>query len=294
MGPLVDPSRTAVEARAIGKPTALLSLDLESDYGSGLDEALSQADRLLDLLARLGVPLTAFVEGQFFERRKALCRLLLDAGTDVQLHCYDHAEPGDTPASLRRGARALEDFCGRPAAGYRAHSYRLTHELYETLLELGFLWDSSLMRGLGQGCNRHPHFRSGDYFILGGRLFEFPVAAWRGVLLPFNHPYRLLLKAPADAMLRALSGPGPLAAYNMHMTDLVRCASLPHSSYTGLARLLFRYMWVFQDRDTFGVLESVVTRLRDAGYEFLATHALYERLAAPAVSDAVRRGAPSR
>jgi peptidoglycan/xylan/chitin deacetylase (PgdA/CDA1 family) len=280
MGPLLDPERTTVEARTIDRPVALLSVDVETDYGSGLDEALSRADRLLDVVARLDVPLTAFVEGQFFERRRPLCRMLLDAGVDVQLHCYDHAAPGDTPASLRRGALALEDFCGRRAAGYRAHTYRLTHELYETLLELGFRWDSSLMRGVGQGRNRHRVFRKGDYFLLGGRLFEFPVATWRGTPLPLNHAYRLLLKAPAEAALWAVSGPGPLVAYNMHMIDLVRCRSLQHAQRSALSRLLHRFMWATQGRDTLGALESFVTRLRGFGYEFMATHALYERVAA--------------
>jgi hypothetical protein len=284
MGPLLDPGRTTVEARTLDGRVALLSVDLETDYGSGLDEALSQIGRLLDLLARLGVPLTAFVEGQFFERRRPLCRMLLDGGVDVQLHCYDHAEPGDTPTSLRRGAMALEDFCGRPAAGYRAHTYRLTHQLYETLLDLGFRWDSSLIRGIGQGSNRHRQFRHGDYFILGGRLLEFPVATWRGTPLPLNHAYRLLFKAPLESVLWAASGPGPLVAYNTHMTDLVRCASLSRSPITGLPRLLLRYMWTAQGRDTLGALESFVTRLRASGYEFLTTQALYDRLAPSAVT----------
>lgn len=280
MAPLLNPSRTTVEPRTLDRPVALLSVDLETDYGSGLDEALSRTDRLLDVLADLNVPLTAFVEGQFFERRQPLCRMLSEAGVDIQLHCYDHGEPGDTPASLRRGARALADFCGRPAAGYRAHTYRLTHELYETLLELGFRWDSSLMRGVGQGRNRHPAFRDGDCFILGGCLFEFPIGTWRGTSLPLNHPYRMLLKAPVEAALWAVSGPAPLAAYNMHMTDLVRCASLRHSPTNDLGRaVLRRYMWMAEGADTFGALGSFVRRLRGSGYEFLTTHALYERLA---------------
>jgi peptidoglycan/xylan/chitin deacetylase (PgdA/CDA1 family) len=280
MAPILDADRVTVEPRAIESPVALLSVDLETDYGSGLDEALSQADRLLSFLARLGVPLTAFVEGQFFERRKPLCRMLLDAGVDVQLHCYDHGEAGDTPASLRRSALAFEDLCGRPPDGYRAHTYHLTHELYETLLDRGFRWDSSLMRGLGQGRNRHPKFRDGDYFLLDGRLIEFPIATWRGTPLPLNHPSRLLIKAPAEGLLWAVAGSGPLVAYNVHMTDLVRCGSLPHSPITGLPRVLFRYMWATQGRDTFGALDRFIRRLREARYEFLATHELYKRIEA--------------
>jgi hypothetical protein len=293
MGPLLDPARTSVEARTLARPTVLLSIDLETDYGSGLDEALSQTGRLLDVLARLGVPLTAFVEGQFFERRKPLCRMLLDAGVDVQLHCYDHAQPGDTRDTLRRGAQALAEFCGRPADGYRAHTYRLTHELYEALLELGFRWDSSLMRGWGQGANRRPAFQDGDYFVLGGRLFEFPVATWRGLPVPLNHPSRLLLPAPIEALLWTTAGTGALVAYNAHMTDLVRCASLSRSPLPLLPRLLYRYLWATTRRsDTFEALEAVIARLQAAGYEFLATQTLYERLAAPTVSAGGPRGGP--
>ena len=280
MGPPLDPARTTVEARSIDQATALVSIDLETDYGSGLDEALSQTGRLLDLLARLGVPLTAFVEGQFFERRRPLCRLLLEAGVDVQLHCYDHAEPGDSPATLRRGALAFEDCCGRAPEGYRAHTYQLTHELYETLLERGFKWDSSLMRGLGQGRNAHAAFQHGDYFVLGGRLLEFPIARWRGLPLPLNHAYRLLLRTPAEHALWALSGPERLLTFNVHMTDLVRCGSLVRSPITGLPRVLFRYMWAGRGGDTFGSLESFLTRVRQGGWVFSSTQALYGRLAA--------------
>jgi hypothetical protein len=71
------------------------------------------------------------------------------------------------------------------------------------------------------------------------------------------------------------------------MTDLVRCGSLPQSPVTGLPRLLFRYMWATQGRDTFGSLEAFAGRLRGAGYEFLTTHGLYQRVreARPAGSD---------
>jgi len=278
MGPLLDADYVTVDARRVDRPVALLSVDLETDYGSGLDEALSRTDRLLSFLARLGLPLTAFVEGQFFERRKPLCRMLLEAGVDVQLHCYDHGEPGDTPASLCRSARAYEDLCGRPHAGYRAHTYRLTHELYDTLIDLGFHWDSSLMRDFGQGRNRHPGFRSGDYFVLGGRLVEFPVATWRGIPLPLNHPYRLLIRAPADALLWATAGCGPLVAYNFHMTDLVRCGSMAHAARSASSRLLHRYMWAARGPDTFAVIDVFVRRLRASGYGFLATHELYRMI----------------
>ncbi len=255
-GPPLNPDLMTIEPRSLESSVALLSIDVESDYGTGRREALSQIGRLIDLLAELGVPLTA----------------------DVQLHCWNHGDPGDTPASLRRSHAAFAQYVGRAPAGYRAHTYRLTQELYETLLDLGFSWDSSLQRGLGQGSQRHPRLLEGDYLIFDGRLLEFPIATWRRLPLPFNHTYRLLAKTWADACLWAISGPVRLATYNMHMTDLVRSDSLRVAVRSRVSRCLHRYAWSMQGEDTFGALRTLVGRLRQAQYEFLTTSALHMRL----------------
>lgn len=277
-GPPLNPDRMTIEPRSLESSVALLSIDVESDYGTGRREALSQIGRLIDLLAELGVPLTAFVEGRFFEQDRPLCRRLLDAGVDVQLHCWNHGDPGDTPDSLRRSHAAFAQYVGGAPAGYRAHTYRLTQELYETLLDLGFSWDSSLQRGLGQGSQRHPRLLEGDYLIFDGRLLEFPIGTWRRLPLPFNHTYRLLAKTWADACLWAISGPVRLATYNMHMTDLVRSDSLRFAVRSRVSRYLHRYAWSMQGEDTFGALRTLVGRLRQAQYEFLTTSALHTRL----------------
>ena len=164
---LLSPDDVRVERRHLDRPVALFSLDVETDYGTGRTEALSQLDRFVDLMAGLEVPWTAFVEGQFFETRRDVCRLLRDAGVDVQVHCHDHTQPGDTPEALGRSAAACADFMGRPAEGYRAHTYRLTRPLYDTLIETGFLWDSSIMRAVAQGHDiklSPQHFESNRNF----------------------------------------------------------------------------------------------------------------------------------
>ncbi len=275
---LLDPRDIDVEPRTLNEKVATFSIDIETDYGTGRTEALSQIDRFLDLVAELDVPLTAFVEGQFFENRQELCRLLLDRSVDVQLHCYDHTRPGDTPDDLRRGAAAYADFCGRPARGYRAHTYRLTKPLYDTLIEAGFRWDSSLMTALAQSRNSHPEFKEGDYFVLDGRIVAFPMGKWRGVPLAFNHAYRLLLKSPAEAVFRVAFGPTRLAAYNVHMTDLVRCDSLAGATRSPVSRMLHKYLWITHGADTFGSVRSVVRYLRRTGYRLESTDELHRRV----------------
>ena len=71
------------------------------------------------MLDELRLPLTAFVEGQLFERAAAgLCALLVERGVDVQLHVYDHATSGDTPESLTPGRRRVHgsSWDARPTA----------------------------------------------------------------------------------------------------------------------------------------------------------------------------------
>ena len=275
---LLDPRDIDVQVRDLSEPVATISIDVETDYGTDRTEALSQIDRFLDLVDELDVPLTAFVEGQFFENRQELCRLLLDRGVDVQLHCYDHTRPGDTPDELRRGAAAYADFCGWAPRGYRAHTYRLTNPLYETLLDVGFLWDSSLMTAIAQSRNTAPQFAEGDYFVLDGSLTAFPMGKWRGVPLAFNHAYRLLMKSPGEAVFRAAFGPTRLAPYNVHMTDLVRNDSLASAVRSPLSRLLHKYMWITHGADTFGSFRSVVKYLRRQGYRLESTDDLHRRV----------------
>jgi hypothetical protein len=257
---------------------ATLSLDLETDYGSGRSEALNQIDRVVDLLAELHVPWTAFVEGHFFESRPRLVRRLCDAQVDVQLHCYDHGQPGDTPGSLARSAAAYADLLGRRPEGYRAHTYRLTPALFDALLAEGFFWDSSLMRAFAQGRNPHSAFRRGDYFLLAGRLVEFPVSTWRGLPIAFNHTHVLLAKTPGEFALRTLFGTTPLVVYNCHMADLVRCGSLRAAKRTPIVRLLHWYLWSTQGDDTFATLRRVVRELDRSRYPFVTMSDLYRSI----------------
>ncbi|HYN07807.1 MAG TPA: polysaccharide deacetylase family protein [Vicinamibacterales bacterium] len=276
--PLLDPDRLEIEPHALSSRVALFSLDTETDYGTGRSEALSQIERFADLLDELQVPWTAFVEGQFFETRRELCGGLRDRGVDLQLHCYDHARPGDTPDDLRRSAAAYADFLGKRPQGYRAHTYRLTRAVFDALVSEGFEWDSSLMRAYAQGGNRHVKFRSGDYLVLNGRLVEFPIGTWGRLPVPLNHTHVLLAKRPGELALRSLFGAGRLVNYNFHMTDLVRCGSLASAKRTPMVRLLHKYAWSTHGGDTFPVVRRFVAYLRRQGYDFLSTSALYERV----------------
>jgi len=277
--PLLTGGHVSVRSYRLERRTALLSIDVETDYGTGRVDALSQLARFLDFVASLGLPLTAFVEGQLFEQQPALCALLVERGIDVQLHVCDHASTGDSPDSLRRGADAFSSFIGARPEGYRAHSYRLTPALFDALVDLGFKWDSSIMRAWGVGRNADRAFREGDYFVMGERLIEFPLGAWRGVPLPLNHPYTLLAGSVGGRMLRSVCGPaGRLVTYNVHMTDLLRSPALPLAPYGRLFEWLQRWMWLGHGRHTFEQFGAMCGYLRERGFDFLTSADLYRQV----------------
>jgi len=283
---LVTSDHVAVRPCHLQSRTALLSIDVETDYGTGRTDALDQLVRLLDFLATHRLPLTAFVEGQLFERRPDLCALLVDRGVDVQLHVYDHATTGDTPDSLRRGADAYASCMGVRPEGYRAHMCRLTPALYDALVTQGFKWDSSVMRAYGLGRNGHACFRDGDYFVMGTGLVEFPLGSWRYVPLPLNHPYTLLAGSLGGHVLRSVCGPaGRLVAYNMHMTDLLLSPALSEARYGRLFEWLQRWMWLGHGGDTFHAFGLMCDYLRGRGFAFMTTAQLYRQVTPAESSD---------
>ena len=278
---LISSDHVTVRPCHMERPTALLSMDLETDFGTGRVEALSQLIRFLGLLADLHLPLTAFVEGQLFQRLPELCRVLVDRDVDVQLHVFDHATRGDSPESLRRGVDAYATFMGRLPEGYRAHSYGLTPALFDALVALGFKWDSSVMRAWGLGHNGHRCFRQGDYFVLGDRLVEFPIGVWRGVNLPLNHPYTLLAGSGGSRLLRAMCGPvGHLVAYNVHMTDLVWSTALGQAPYGRLFEWLQRWMWWGHGSDTMASYSRMCDYLRARGFVFMTSAQCHRQITA--------------
>ena len=276
---MLDTAAHKVVSRRSPKKVAVLSIDVEHDYNGGRTEAL---DRLPDLLAAVrhaGLPLTAFVEGRLFAARPRLCARLVEAGVDLQLHCYDHREPGDTVDSLRRGIDAFEGFTGARPRGYRAHTYRLTEALFQAVVAEGFAWDSSILPGVGLGNHPDRVFRHGDWFMIDDALAEFPVASWRAPGIPFTHSYRQLMGRLVESLLERVASLPALLVYDMHMVDLVRAGRIgksPLPLWLKGAHALARHR-----QRGFGDLAALGERLRARGYEWSTLSHCHERLAEP-------------
>ena len=273
---IFDTAAHEVVSRRSSEKMAVLSIDVEHDYNGDRTDALDRLPDLLDALRRFRLPLTAFVEGRLFTERPDLCARLAESGADLQLHCYDHRDAGDTAGSLRRGADAFEGFTGVRPCGYRAHTYRLTEELFEVMVTEGFAWDSSILPGIGLGNHRGKVFRSGDWFVFDDALVELPVASWRRLGIPFTQSCRQLLGRFAESLLSRAASLPDLLVYDMHMVDLVRDGRLGKSPLPlwlkGAHALARRGSRGFDD---LAVLDE---RLRAQGYEWSTLSRCYERL----------------
>ena len=263
---MFNPLAHRVQARGSPKKVAVLSIDLEYDYGGSRAEALDRLPDLLAVVQRAGASLTAFVEGRLFSQRPDLCAQLLEAEADLQLHCWSHEAPSETAESLARSVQAFEKFVGARPSGYRAGTYRLTEEVFQALVTEGFAWDSSILPGIGVGNHASQAFRQGDWFVLDEVLREFPVASWRRLGIPFTQSYRQLLGPFVESALsRALSLP-TLLVYDMHMTDLVpdgRIWESPLPLWLKGGQALVR-----RRRHGLNNLAALIEQLRGRGYEW--------------------------
>ena len=274
---MLDTAAHKVVSRRSPKKIAVLSIDVEHDYNSDRTEALERLPDLLPVVRQAGLPLTAFVEGRLFAERPRLCAGLIEEGVDLQIHCYDHREPGDTAESLRRSIDAYErSTCTRPR-GYRAHTYRLTEALFRALVTEGFAWDSSILPGIGLGNHQGRVFRRGDWFMIDDALAEFPVASWPALGIPFTHSYRMLMGRFVESLIERVASLPTLLVYNMHMVDLVRDDGRIWKSPLPLwlkgAHALAR-----RRQRGFGDLVALAERLRALGYEWCTLSHCHKRL----------------
>jgi peptidoglycan-N-acetylglucosamine deacetylase len=124
--------------------------------------------RVLDLLARYGIPATFYVPGHTADHQPAAVTAILAGGHEVAHHGYLHlASEGLDVAGqrgeLEQGLAALGKHGVRPA-GYRSPGWEILPQTLAMLAEFGFGYDASLM------ADDRPYWETSD----GQPLLELP------------------------------------------------------------------------------------------------------------------------
>jgi polysaccharide deacetylase family protein (PEP-CTERM system associated) len=182
-------------------PKLLLSFDFEdwhqlvhrrlglADWDTRGPALERQTDAILELLDELGVRATFFLLGMTVERYPDLVRELGARGHDLACHGYEHTRvfdqsPDEFRRDVERSVELIESLAGRRPTGYRAPAFSINRDTiwaYETLCDLGFLYDSS-QYDTPRIPNRIRSVPPQPYRLTlpsGREIWELPLTVWR-------------------------------------------------------------------------------------------------------------------
>jgi peptidoglycan/xylan/chitin deacetylase (PgdA/CDA1 family) len=140
--------------------------------------------RILDVLAREGIPATWFVPGHTLVTFPDSIEAILAGGHELACHGWYHEDFAELPAEEQRGilehsVAAVREVAGLAPRGHRAPYWALGPETLELVEAAGFTYDSSLMSDdyrlfrVRHG-DRHS-LADGTAFGTEGSLIEVPI-----------------------------------------------------------------------------------------------------------------------
>jgi peptidoglycan/xylan/chitin deacetylase (PgdA/CDA1 family) len=252
-----------------------LTLDFECDYGTALEhnayEAVTHVDKLVALLERLDVPLTAFVQTELFDEQPEAVETLRDGGVDVQFHPHSHTHRGRDHTGAERdhertrweietSTERYREFFGCDPVGYRFPDGNVRRTDYELLAAAGYEFDASVFPSWRPGRFDNSDEPTVPAYLPDHDLVEVPFTVFDERLrVPTALSYCQLLGRPYTDLL--VAHPPSVVMFNIHMHDLVT-----PSSYADLPRF-YRAVYA-RNPDGFAWLERVLTALDDRGYSF--------------------------
>ena len=248
-------------------PTACLTLDLEPDHAGRAAFAYEawrsdRLERMMDVLAEFGAPLSAFVVGRSLEQQPEGIARLRGRGAEFHLHSYSHnlAEP-DSASEIDSGLRAFESALGERPLGYRAPEGRISEAGLKRLAERGFLFDSSVFPSAWPHP-RYLRYPRAAYRAAPNNLLEIPIATASRARLLMTLSFIKLLGFPLyRRMIVKGRVPDPLV-FDMHLHDLF---VLP--AYDQLPAFL-KVAYSRNRTEGFPLLRATLALLRESGYRF--------------------------
>jgi peptidoglycan-N-acetylglucosamine deacetylase len=219
---------------------AFYGFEAPSDYQDHVTYQFA-LPRFAELFATFGVRATFFVIGQdlFNEANQQVVRLLIDAGHEIanhtQRHLYDFAHLGRAQKrmEIEQAGQLIQRVTGQRPAGFRAPGYDADRDVLDSLVELGYLYDSSVLPSilnvpfrflqrlikengtpsgygsialsLAPNCAYRPNPNTIWRPTSKGSLWEIPVSCVPYLRLPFYANFNLLTGEPFFRLSAALA-----------------------------------------------------------------------------------------
>jgi|GEM_PF-734395 len=251
-----------------------LTLDFECDYGTALStntyEAVTHVDDLVELVERLAVPLTVFVQTELLDERPETVTALRNAAVDVRFHPHSHTHRGrleDPDADHERTVTEVEtsteryrEFFDRDPVGYRFPDGNVRDRDYAVLADAGYEFDASVFPSWRPGRFDNTDELTVPSYRAEHDVVEIPFSVFHDRLrIPTALSYCRLLGRPYTELL--LARPPSTIVFNVHMHDLVT-----PPSYADLSPF-YRAVYARNPRGL-AILERVLGGLAARGYSF--------------------------
>ncbi|NES85218.1 MAG: polysaccharide deacetylase family protein [Moorea sp. SIO2B7] len=143
----------------IDKPKAIVSIDVETDWGGRLPAAPENLlgvrvglPAIFDILQRYGFPATLFVSGEIVPFITEELTQAIKNNYEIASHGFTHRRmpelsPTEINEELAKSKAILEDATGNSVRGFRAPQARIPSGIYTHLAYNGYVYDSSVFGG---------------------------------------------------------------------------------------------------------------------------------------------------
>lgn len=272
---------------AMDRPSAVLSVDMEwfshipayrnaRGSMSDTDVGRSGVEMLLELFADIDGVSTFFVVAEITERHPELLARIVDSGHEVGSHTYNHVHLSEVSATdrheeLELSRETLEDATGVSVTGFRAPSFDIAPDHFDTLEATGYEYDSSVVP-----CRSIPGWYGGEHTVrrpvaasqavdgAPSSITELPVAVMPGLRLPLTGTWLRFFGVRYVLWgMRLLSRRGIVPILYVHPWELV---DLP--AVEGVPR---RVYWRTGDW-----MQQAITRILDSRFSFVSMRSLTE------------------
>ncbi len=252
---------------------ACLTLDVESDFHDPNgrirlfdDETL--LNKYVSIIKENGVKVTAFLVTSLIEKYGADYKKLAER-IPVEFAVHSHAHDMLNPCSradIETAVRVFRGFTGENPIGYRAPVGQITHEGMDTLIDLGFHYDSSIYPSVrpGRPGYNNLHLPVAPFKVTreAKSIVEIPFACLSGARLVFSLSYvKLFGWKTYEVLMKFFPLPDQIAVLT-HPYD--HYFHLVSEGVTAWEKPLMQR----NARSAFELLEKMIHFLRGAGYEF--------------------------
>jgi peptidoglycan/xylan/chitin deacetylase (PgdA/CDA1 family) len=253
-----------------------LTLDLECDYGTALQNNSYQAsqatDKLAELLESFDVPLTCFLQTEMVTEAPEAVDHLAAADVPVEFHPHSHTHPrhsaSDVEFEVQESVKHVRDQFSTSPVGFRFPDGAIDDADYQVLAKHDVSFSSSVFPSLRPGRFNNLDQPRRPFRHQASGILELPFTVFSNyVPIPVALSYLKLFGAPFEWL--TAKRPPSLIVFDFHMHDLVVPPAFDQLSAP------YKLIYSRNKHRGFEILRDFITNLQAKGYTFEPISTLY-------------------